>query len=83
MYPPKNNYSNPYQDEKHLDVTYHLYEEYKPQKLEVPLEYEKIPPIIVQTIPHYSISNNYYPSLPHKRQHTNTYGTTHAYSKVC
>ena len=48
-----------------------------------PLEYEKIPPIIVQTIPHYSISNNYYPSLPHKRQHTNTYGTTHAYSKVC
>ena len=60
---------------------YHLYEEYKPPKLEY---YKKNTPIIVQTIPHYSITNNYnHPSLPHNRQHTNSYGSTHAYSKVC
>ena len=61
---------------------YHLYDEYKP-----PLEYETKPPIIMQTIPHYSINNNYYhhPSLPHNREQqyaSNSYGTTHTYSKV-
>ena len=82
---PKNDYANQYyqkdDDEKHLEVMYHLYEEYKP-----PLEYETKSPMIVQTIPHYSINNNYYhPSLSHNRQQqyaTNSYGTTHAYSKV-
>ena len=81
---PKNDYTNQYQkddDEKHLEVMYHLYEEYKP-----PLEYETKPPIIMQTIPHYSINNNYYhPSLSHNREQqyaTNSYGTTHTYSKV-
>lgn len=49
------NDTNP-DDSQRYELTYHIYEEYVP---EGPTKRSEVPPIIVQTIPQYSVSNFY------------------------